>query len=558
MGNNYYSVSELQNFMVLKKNKNFSTEQLNLDCKSIKLKYKESGFLFADVKISALSYFKDSSFVDISMDINEGNKILIGKISLNGNVIFPNKEILNSFETKVGSVLYDNILNNDIKELLMRYENKGYPFVKIFVENVSVYEDSGKFKLSVNLNIFEEKTVQINQIKIKGNELTNDNVITREIKLGKDKTISTDILQNIKTRLERLNIFEKVEDPKIYKPKNSNLANLLIEVKEGNPNNFDGILGYVPPATDNDNGYFTGLVKLSFKNIFGTARKIDARWQQEVKSTQELEFKYTEPYLLGYPVYGNLGFLQRIQDTTYTRRKIDLKCDVLFSDKFIVSLSSGFDRIIPSTDSTRIFKIADSRILYGAAELRYDNRDNIFIPGSGGEYKIYYSYGNKRIYNISEFQNLGYSEFFSVQKYSAEIEFYLSPFKRITNLIKGFIGEVKSDKLEDADFFRIGGIKNIRGYREEQFLASDLFYSNLELRYSVSRKSFLFGFYDFGYYSKPEDNLNHISSQKAFLFGYGLGIRLETPLGLVSISYALGKGDGILDGKIHFGYINDF
>jgi outer membrane protein insertion porin family len=440
----------------------------------------------------------------------------------------------------------------------MRYENKGYPFVKIFVENVSVYEDSGKFKLSVNLNIFEEKTVQINQIKIKGNELTNDNVITREIKLGKDKTISTDILQNIKTRLERLNIFEKVEDPKIYKPKNSNLANLLIEVKEGNPNNFDGILGYVPPATDNDNGYFTGLVKLSFKNIFGTARKIDARWQQEVKSTQELEFKYTEPYLLGYPVYGNLGFLQRIQDTTYTRRKIDLKCDVLFSDKFIVSLSSGFDRIIPSTDSTRIFKIADSRILYGAAELRYDNRDNIFIPGSGGEYKIYYSYGNKRIYNISEFQNLGYSEFFSVQKYSAEIEFYLSPFKRITNLIKGFIGEVKSDKLEDADFFRIGGIKNIRGYREEQFLASDLFYSNLELRYSVSRKSFLFGFYDFGYYSKPEDNLNHISSQKAFLFGYGLGIRLETPLGLVSISYALGKGDGILDGKIHFGYINDF
>ena len=117
---------------------------------------------------------------------------------------------------------------------------------------------------------------------------------------------------------------------------------------------------------------------------------------------------------------------------------------------------------------------------------------------------------------------------------------------------------MKSDKLEDSDFFRIGGMKNIRGYREEQFLASVLIYSNVEIRYSLARRSFMFGFYDFGYYLRPSDDLNFIPEQKGFLYGYGIGIRLDTSLGIIGVSYALGKGDSFLDGKIHFGLINEF
>jgi len=124
--------------------------------------------------------------------------------------------------------------------------------------------------------------------------------------------------------------------------------------------------------------------------------------------------------------------------------------------------------------------------------------------------------------------------------------------------MKFFAGESRSAKLEDADFFRVGGNKNIRGYREEQFLASRLAYSNVELRYSLSRKSFAYTFFDFGYFSRPEDTKNLLPKQEEFLYGFGLGIRLETALGLVGVNYALGKGDGFLDGKIHFGIINDF
>ena len=377
----------------------------------------------------------------------------------------------------------------------------------------------------------------------------------REIKIGPDKEVRRESLINIRQRLERLNIFEKVEEPKIYTIKKSNTTGLLIQVKEGNTNTFDGVLGYAPPVNQNESGYITGLVNLSFRNLFGTGRRIDAKWQKPIKSTQELEFKYGEPYFFGLPFNLSLGFLQRIQDTTYTRRKIDIKTDFNLTDRFTASLSGGYDAVIPSDDTTRTFSISDSRILYSGVELKYDSRDYIYAPKKGIVLKIYYSYGNKKIFNsgvVSQNQN------FSMQKYSSELEIYYTPLNKYTNLFRFFAGESVSDKLEDADYFRVGGNKSIRGYREEQFLASRLTYANIEPRYLVGRKSFLFGFLDFGYYLRPQDDINRIQQQEGFLYGYGIGIRLETAIGIIGVNYALGKGDGFLDGKINFGLINDF
>ncbi len=557
-GNKYFTYSDLLNTLVTKKDGNFSIEQFRTDLKTIRDKYKSAGFLFAKISQDQLFFADDSSYVDIRIKIDEGNLVPIGDIEINGEVSISKDQILKMFETKVGENLNDNILNSDIKELLLAYEKIGLPFAKVNVKDISVYKDDGEDKLKIELGVTENSRVKIDQIKIKGNETTEEYVILRELKLDKNKVINSQALQEMKERLDRLNIFETVEDPKIYTLTNKKESGLLIEVKEGNTNTFDGVLGYVPPASGNDNGYFTGLVNVSFRNLFGTGRKLEAKYQQEVKETQELEFKYLEPYFFNYPLNINFGFLQRIQDTTYTKRTLDLKADFLFSDKFTISAIGGYERVIPSDVSNPNFIIADSRILASGIELRYDNRDNIYVPSKGFLYRSSYTYGNKRIFNIAQFQNLGYSENFSVQKYYLNLDFYFSFLKRQTNLIRLFGGEVRSDKLEDADFFRIGGSKYIRGYRNEQFLASRLAAGNFEFRYSVSRKGFLFGFYDAGYYFRPADVINNFPEQSGFLYGYGVGIRLETGLGLIGVSYALGKDDGILDGKINFGLINDF
>ena len=76
---------------------------------------------------------------------------------------------------------------------------------------------------------------------------------------------------------------------------------MLINVKEKNTNNFDGIIGYIPPRTEDEKGYVTGLVNVTLRNIFGTGRAAAVRWQKLDRNSQELELKYLEPWLFGYP-----------------------------------------------------------------------------------------------------------------------------------------------------------------------------------------------------------------------------------------------------------------
>ena len=556
-GNYFFNDNEIKNSMVLKIDKPFLLEQFNSDLKSIRAKYRDYGYLYARIVNPNYIYNIDSSYVDISITIDEGKQVKLGEIVITGNNVFTVDQIKSSFDTKVGDVLDQNTLNGDIKYLLDEYEKKGSLFTKVYIDEISVYDENTDPKIRLKISVKEESSVMISNVRIKGNSDTKDDVILRELKIEKNKSVSREDLNNMKFRLERLNIFESVDQPMIYTLTNKKESGLLINVKEGNTNTFDGIIGYVPPANETESGYFTGLINLSFRNLFGTARRLDARWQQETKSIQELELKYGEPYFFGLPLNLSAGFLQRLQDTSYTRRKFDAKGDILLTDKFTFGFTAGIDRVIPPEDSLALFNVADSRILYAGTEIRYDSRDNVFIPNSGFLYRAMFIYGDKRIYNRNGSVNSA-DQSFSLQRYSMDVDVFFSFFKRQSLLIRLFAGQIDSDKLEDADFYKVGGIKNIRGYREEQFRASRFTYGTIELRYAFSRKSFASVFVDPGYYYRPEDPLNNIPKQESFLLGYGLGIRIETAIGLIGVNYAIAKEDGILDGKIHFGLINEF
>jgi outer membrane protein insertion porin family len=550
-GNEFFSTSDILSSMSSKRNAAFSKPTFNADLKAIRGKYRAAGYLQAEIRSYSLKFSADSQSVDINIDIAEGQIVKIGKINFRGNKFFSEAQLLEIFETKTNEVLNDNRLNNDITTLLKAYESNSIPFSKAIIRDISIYYTNGKPYLKIDIDITEGTKIRIDEIKIRGNESTNDNVITRELRLKSDRTITREILESFKRRLENLNIFERVEEPKVYTVKSTNKTGLLVEVKEGNTNTFDGVLGYMPPVNDNEKGYFTGLVNVSFRNIFGTGRRLDAKWQQEVRSTQVLEFRYTEPYIFSLPLNINAGFQQRIQDSTYTKRNIDIKGELIITDKFSGLLLGGYERIIPSTDSNAVSIVSDSRTFYTGLELRYDSRDYIYNPASGIVFDISYSYGDKKIF-------AGEGSNYSIQKFGTKIDLYHSFFKRQSVLLALSASQVTTGHLEDADYIRVGGNINIRGYREEQFLATKLAYGNFEFRYSIARRSYIYALFDAGYYFKGSDVILNSPEQKDFIFGYGFGIQIESGIGIIGINYALGRGDTFLDGKIHFGIINNF
>jgi len=247
-GNEYLTRTEIFNMMITARNSPLSMDQYLLDLKTIRDRYKSLGFLFMKFEKDPLNISEDSSSADIELVISEGERIKVGEINISGNKSFSREKILSGFETKEGDVLNDAELNRDIVSLLKSYEKAGLPFAKIIVKDISVNKSGETDNLNIDISIDENTRITIDQVRIKGNETTKDYVIARELDLDENKIVDTESLLQIKEKLDRLNIFEYVADPKVYSIKGKDESGLLIEVREGNTNTFDGILGDVPPV----------------------------------------------------------------------------------------------------------------------------------------------------------------------------------------------------------------------------------------------------------------------------------------------------------------------
>jgi len=74
----------------------------------------------------------------------------------------------------------------------------------------------------------------------------------------------------------------------------------------------------------------------------------------------------------------------------------------------------------------------------------------------------------------------------------------------------------------------------------------------------LTQRSYAFLFFDAGYYFLDAVPEKGIAKLEEYIFGYGLGITVETAIGLLGVSFALAQGDSFSEGKIHFGIINEF
>ncbi len=184
------------------------------------------------------------------------------------------------------------------------------------------------------------------------------------------------------------------------------------------------------------------------------------------------------------------------------------------------------------------------------ADLQFDSRDDLYSPTAGVRYRTDYQYGRKR--------SAGPIADAAVQHLGLDLEVYLSTFRRQVLAFGAHGRALEGGNIEVADMYRFGGTTTLRGYRENQFLGSRIGWTNTEYRFLLGRRSFFFGFLDTGYYFRPGDATTAAPPSEGFRYGYGIGIRLETSLGNMGVSFALGQGDSFANGKIHFGLINEF
>jgi outer membrane protein assembly factor BamA len=518
------------------------------------------GYYSSDFSGCKIEFLPDTQKVKIVLDVDEGEPTYIRSIKFEGTNSADSDAVITPFSFLEGEIFNKYDLEEKIFDALTYYENNGYPFAKIIISSIDFVSDTVEEKSFADIYLKIEKGKNkstIDRIEITGNTSTKDYVILRELRIDSGAVYSHKEVREFPNRLNRLRFFEPVNTPQFYLD-SENKGVLLIEVKEKQTNNFDGIIGYIPARDENDKGYLTGLVNVSLRNLFGTGRAAAIRWQQFNRFSQDLELKYLEPWLFGYPFNLNGGLFQRKQDTTYVQRKLDAGLEYLATEDISAAFVISTEEVIPTENLVPVFTVYNSSIFTYGINLKIDTRDDPYSPTGGLLFINSYSFSRKRINGPAQFLTPGLDTKINLQRISLSFSAFYEIFTRQV-IALGINGrELKGSFFEESDLFRLGGTNTLRGYRENQFLGSRIFWLNLEYRFLLTQRSYAFVFFDTGYYLRQEDIERNIFKSEDFLVGYGAGLSIETGIGVLGVSYALAQGDSFSDGKIHFGIVNEF
>jgi outer membrane protein insertion porin family len=516
------------------------------------------GYYFAEINSIEIENL-DSASIRITVNLTEDSPVKISSISYTSI----DSSDLEFFEEKFGRIIGQNLNKNDfeetVKTILNHYENVGYPFIKITIQSIHFDKDSSSSERSADLVLRIDKgnLSKIDLVEVRGNQSTKDYVIIRELRIKKGDLYSQKKIDELPNRLNKLRFFEPVKTPTFY-INNKEQGVLVVEVKEKQTNNFDGIIGYIPPSKNEEKGYVTGLINISLRNLFGTGRATALRWNKFSRNSQEFELKYLEPWLLDYPINISTSLYQRIQDTTYVQRKFELNVEYLATETISASLILGSEIVIPTERIIPVFTVYNSSLFTTGASFKYDTRDDPYSPTRGFFFNNAFLYSRKKINGPSNFITQLTEKEINLQRIISDLSVYYSIFSGQVLALSVHARELKGKSFEMTDLFKFGGANTLRGYREEQFVGNRIAWSNLEYRFLLTTRTFVFAFFDAGYYLRQAEESKRIPKSESLLYGYGVGLNIETALGVLAVSFALGKDDTFSEGKIHFGVVNEF
>lgn len=278
---------------------------------------------------------------------------------------------------------------------------------------------------------------------------------------------------------------------------------ISLRVDEGpevGDNRFSAALGYA-------GGEVLGELSLSLRNPWGRGRRLEARWSRRSSCT-ELNLSYREPRALGLPLSLKGEFEGKLRER-YS------------------NLSGSVSASLPAGPAEVGMSVGRERTV----------RDSVGEGAWGLGFGLTYTKGHLRV--ASEAWWYPGREEGARLRVGADVE-WRRPVAHGLAIVGGLhFRAVEGRRLSPYDLIPLGGARSLRGYREEQFRGRRVLWTKLELRRGLGGGSFTFPFLDIGYV------------RGRVRLGYGVGLRLETKVGLVGVDYGLSPGDGPLQGKVH-------
>ncbi|ADQ13889.1 BamA/OMP85 family outer membrane protein [Halanaerobium hydrogeniformans] len=520
-GNEHISESEILDQVETEVGEQTDQDALRADMQAVY----DLGY-FADVNIVFENY-EDGLHVIFEVVENP----IINEINISGyEEIYSEERVLEILDIEIDKVLNARKMNENLRSLQEKIQDDGYILARY--TDVSVSEE-GVLNIEINPGYLVG-------IEIEGNDKTQDKVILREMPISEGDVVNIRNIQQGYQNLVRLQYFENISPELERVDPDENTAKLVISLDEAQTGrlNFGG--GY-----SSKDGWL-GFVDVSEENLFGRGQRIAAKWQFGDTTTYSLNFN--EPYLWD----TNYSFGFSLYDTTTERTNID-------DERYEESKRGGsvtLGRPLPRNWRTSLrYRLEDSDIEWlddvddddTSTSLRSltlgfnrNTADSTFHPRSG-------SHNNFNIEHAGDF--IGGDVDFT--KFNIDSRKYLPGFSdhAIALRAKAGITYPRTD-LPRSEQYNLGGSDTLRGYERSDFDFRDkdnnnLLLFNVEYRIPFNESFSGVLFTDAG---NVWDERGKISISD-LNYGYGLGARMNTPVGQLRLDYGWNE-DG--DGQLHF------
>lgn len=520
----------------------------------IRALYQNNGYFQTEVNAS-LSITGSRPDTTISISLLEHQPASIKSINaIPSDSLLPHQALL-AMADLPGKKFSVSAVEDLIKTSLTAFQNTGYPFAAITINRIA-YEPDSNF-VRVWLGVQPGGQFRIEKLTLTGKTDIRPEIVMRELRFQPGMLYDQNWVDKIPQRLNRMKLFDAVGNPG-FSLSAKNEGVLQIPLQDKNNNSFDGVIGYIPSTKEGEKGYLTGFLDIAFRNIFGTARAATFLWKKLNSLSSELDFSYMEPWVLNFPFNITLHLNQTKQDSTYVSWNFEPSIEYIASEELSLSVHAGYGRVIPTILDVPVFTVYNATKRYYGFAIRYDTRDDPFVPLSGLLFQNAYTFTAKQINGPVEYITPDLKTSVKQQNEVFDFHVFLS-LSRLNVFTIGIHGRlVDGDLIELADLFKLGGANSLRGYRENQFLGQRIAWSNVEYRIILEKRTYAFAFFDLGFID-PGSGATTTSGQSAITKnGYGIGLNFQTGLGMMNVSFAIAGGESFSQGVIHFGLKNEF
>ena len=319
IGNKHFSDKEIKEVFAVKesswtrllsKSDRYAKEKLAASLENLKALYLNDGYVRFSVDNAVLNISEDKSSVFIEISLSEGEQYQFGEINFLGKPTFETSELkeLVTFDAK--EKYSQAKLDATTAALKSRYGNEGYYLAQI--RPVPRINDETKV-VDIDYYIDPARPIYVRRINFTGNLKTQDEVLRREMRQLEGSLASSDKIQLSRTRLMRTGFFKNVNVDVKPVPNQPDQVDVNYTVEEQPSGSSTIAAGY------SQSGGVTFQLDLTQNNFMGTGDRVKASLSRS-ETRDSYSLGYTDPYFTENGVSQGISAYYR--ETKYDDRNV--------------------------------------------------------------------------------------------------------------------------------------------------------------------------------------------------------------------------------------------